>query len=144
MRSVWILVCIIFWAPAQAQNTSTAEFICSDVTDTLERKRCVDKAIEFTRGSAANEATPATSGWVSFSILSWIVYYGFGVIVGSFVYRDCGKREWLFLGIRPLWWAGLVVFNPALGVLAYWAVHYSRLAQTYLEATTPSDTQSAG
>ena len=64
----------------------------------------------------------------------WIVYYGFGLIVGSYIYRDAKKRPWVFLGIRPIWWGLLAAFEPAIGLIAYWATHYSRLSQNYSEA----------
>lgn len=65
----------------------------------------------------------------------WIVYYGFGLLIGRYIYRDAKAREWIFLGIRPIWWGALALFEPAFGLLVYWALHYSRFAQSYQEAT---------
>jgi hypothetical protein len=117
-----------------------ATFICSDVTNGNERTQCIEKAEAFTK--VANEPVRETPFWVSWiwPVGWWVLYYGFGLIVGGYVYRDAKKRDWVFLGIRPVWWAILVLFDPALGVVAYWAAHYSKLAQTYSEATAPEIT----
>jgi hypothetical protein len=82
-----------------------------------------------------------TSSWYSFiwPLGWWVAYYGFGLIIGSFVLRDAKNRIWLFLGIRPIWWLFLVLFDPALGLLAYWATQYSKLAQNYSEAIATRD-----
>jgi surface polysaccharide O-acyltransferase-like enzyme len=65
----------------------------------------------------------------------WVVYYAFGLLIGRYIYRDATEREWVFMGIRPVWWALLALFDPAFGLLVYWALHYSKLAQSYHEAT---------
>ena len=67
----------------------------------------------------------------------WVVYYAFGLLIGRYIYRDARSREWTFLGVRPVWWGAMALFEPAFGILAYWAVHYSKLAQSYQEATAP-------
>lgn len=123
-----------------AAGTSPADFICGDVTDQLQKQQCIEKAQHFTRDFGVERVTKETPFWVGWiwPMGWWLVYYGFGLVIGSYVYRDAKKRDWVFLGIRPLWWVVLVLFEPALGLLAYWAAHYSKLAQTYAEASPQS------
>jgi hypothetical protein len=73
----------------------------------------------------------------------WVFYYAAGLVIGRYIYRDAKQRDWVFLGIRPGWWAIITLFDPAFGVLVYWAAHYSRLAQSYQEASG-SPPQSVG
>jgi len=68
-----------------------------------------------------------------------MIYYGFGAVIGRFVYRDARSRSWLVLGIRPLWWGFLPVFEPALGLLGYWAMHYSALVRDRSESNNAID-----
>jgi len=58
----------------------------------------------------------------------WLVaYYGIGLIIARWVFIDARARSWLAFRIRPVWWAVICVIDPALGILAYWLIHYSRL-----------------
>jgi hypothetical protein len=110
--------------------------ICGGVSDASEFRQCMENAHTLLRDEA-ERSTRNTPYWVSWiwPVGWWLVYYGFGLIIGGYVYRDAKKREWVFLGIPPIWWMVLILFDPALGILAYWAAHYSKLAQTYSEAT---------
>jgi hypothetical protein len=75
--------------------------------------------------------------------IGFALYCVLGLIIARYIYRDAANRDWAFLGIRPIWWAALSVLNPAMGILVYWATHYSRLVQSYAEAVelgaTPRD-----
>lgn len=120
---------------AQAADSSIASFICEVVTDDREQAQCLERASAVTKGSSTtDEGAPV---WFSplLSLVWWIVYYGLGLLIGWYLYRDARRREWIFLGIRPVWWAALALFQPAMGLLVYWALHYSKFAQNYYEAT---------
>jgi lysylphosphatidylglycerol synthetase-like protein (DUF2156 family) len=135
---ILLIVALLVPSLASPSDFSPESFICGGVTDEAQHHECVEKAKFLAEGRSSTHAIKTTSlslswGW---AISWWLVYYGFGVIIGGYVYRDSKRREWLFLGIRPVWWAVLVILDPALGTLAYWAIHYSKLAQTYSEATT--------
>ncbi len=135
MRALIVIACL--WLPlcVQAAESSVAGFICDVVTDREERAQCMERASVVTRqdrtivheGSFPWISTIWPLGW-------WILYYGFGLLIGRYIYRDAKEREWVFLGIRPLWWSAVALFQPAMGLLVYWAVHYSKLAQSYHEA----------
>jgi hypothetical protein len=56
-------------------------------------------------------------------------YYVVGLAFARFVYVDAKGREWLAFRVRPFWWSALCLFNPAMGALVYWVLHYSRLAR---------------
>jgi hypothetical protein len=135
-----MLFCLLFSASSQAVDPSAAEHICSGVTDTSEQRQCLEKA------AATPQARDVTSPSERQSVSSfiwpvgwWIAYYGFGLLIGSYIYRDAAKRSWVFLRIRPIWWGLLAVFDPAIGLIAYWAAHYSRLSQNYDQAVAPQD-----
>ena len=57
----------------------------------------------------------------------WILYYGIGVVVGIFVYRDAKTRPTLAMNIRPFWWGAITVFEPPFGLLVYWVLNHSNL-----------------
>jgi len=120
-----------------AAEVSLPEFICSDVSDASEYAKCVERATVATKQNAASSSRDAFSLSVLWPGVWWLVYYGSGLIIGGYIYRDAKRREWLVLGIRPFWWTVLTVFSPAFGVLVYWAVHYSKFAQSYPEDGTP-------
>jgi len=65
---------------------------------------------------------------VSLALLLTFAHYAFGLLVGAAVYRDARRRSWLVLGLGPLWWGAMCVFSAVIGLLAYWLMHYSRLA----------------
>lgn len=135
MRNVLLIICLSLCSSAHAADSSLANFICDPVTDVADRAQCIERAVVVTRHDTdkISEGFPWLSmvwpvGW-------WIVYYAFGLLIGRYIYRDARAREWMFLGIRPLWWGALALFEPAFGLLVYWALHYSRFAQSYHEAT---------
>jgi hypothetical protein len=122
---------------AFASETTRASFICDGVTDAKQQHDCVTKAALFTEDRDSGRSVKETPFWVSWiwPVGWWLLYYGLALVIGGYVYRDAKKREWLVLGIRPLWRLVLVLFDPALGVFAYWAAHYSKIAQSFAEAT---------
>ena len=137
MRFILLVMCLAFCSGAHAADSSLANFICDPVTNAADRAQCIERAAVVTRHEPGkiSEGVPWFSmiwpvGW-------WVVYYGFGLLIGRYIYRDARGREWTFLGIRPVWWGALALFEPAFGLLVYWALHYSKFAQSYHEATAP-------
>ncbi len=137
MRAIIVVACL--WLPlcVQAADSSVAGFICDVVTNGEERALCVERASVVTR----QDRTTIHEGgvpWLStiWPIGWWVLYYGFGLLIGRYIYRDAKEREWIFLGIRPLWWTAMALFQPAMGLLVYWALHYSKFAQSYDESTS--------
>lgn len=138
MRTILLIMFLSFCSGAQAaSDSSLANFICDPVTDAADRAQCLERASVVTRHEAGR--TSERSPWLSmvWPLGWWVVYYAFGLLIGSYIYRDARTREWIFLGIRPVWWGVLVFFEPPFGLLVYWAVHYSKFAQSYHEATAP-------
>jgi hypothetical protein len=135
MRIVLLIAWMSFSLAADAADSSIAEFICDPVTDTGQRGQCMERASIATR----HDTVKVSEGLPWFSMIWpvgwWVVYYAFGLLIGRYIYRDAKEREWLFLGIRPVWWTVLALFEPPFGLLVYWALHYSKFAQTYQEAT---------
>ena len=144
MRLIALVACTLVNCGALAADSSLADFICDPVTKASERAQCVERAAVIVRGdkSEMSEGIPWTSiVWPSW----WVVYYAFGLLIGRYIYRDARAREWLFLGVRPVWWGLLAVFEPPFGLLVYWALHYSKFAQSYHEATaSPNSAPGAG
>src|SRR4030095_11561927 len=140
MRTILLIMCLTFCLGAQAADSSLANFICDPVTSAADRAQCIERASVVTR----HEAEKVSEGFPWLSMvwpIGWGVgYHGFGLLIGSDIYRDASAREWIFLGIRPTWWGALALFQPAFGLLVYWAVHYSKFAQSYHEATAPQAT----
>jgi len=137
MRTILLIICLSLCLGAHAANSSLANFICDPITDVADRTQCIERASVVTRHEMGNisEGLPWLSmvwpvGW-------WVIYYAFGLLIGRHIYRDAIAREWLFLGIRPIWWGVLALFQPAFGLLVYWAFHYSKFAQSHHEATAP-------
>lgn len=137
MRAFLVILCLSFSAGADAAGSSLANFICEPVTVVADREQCAERASVVLRED--KEEIPKGFPWFSmiWSYGWWIVYYAFGLLIGRYIYRDAKTREWLLLGIRPVWWGVAPIFEPVLGLLLYWAVHYSKFAQSYHEATAP-------
>ena len=144
-RIALLITCLLISLSARAADASFADFICNPVTNAEERAQCLERASVVTR----NESSKISQGPAEFLLSMiwpvgwWVIYYSFGLLIGRYVYRDAKQREWIFLGIRPVWWGVLAFFDAAFGLLAYWAFHYSKFAQSYHEATTPPATASA-
>ncbi|MCP5305511.1 MAG: hypothetical protein H6953_08685 [Chromatiaceae bacterium] len=135
MRMVFAAVVLLLTAQAAFATNKAAEFICNEIADAEKYARCVNKADAVAEGATSRHQTSGSSGWSAFfwPVSWWVAYYAFGLILGSYVYRDARRRDWLFLAVRPFWWLVLVILDPAFGLLAYWLVHYSKLSQNYAE-----------
>jgi hypothetical protein len=140
MRTLLLIMCLSLCLEARAADSSLANFICDPVTNAADRAQCIERAAVVTRHDTGK--TSERYPWVSiiWPLGWWVVYYGFGLLIGRYIYRDAKARDWIFLGIRPAWWGLLALFEPAFGLLVYWAVHYSKFAQSFHEATARAET----
>jgi hypothetical protein len=134
MRTILLILCLSLCVRAHAADTSLANFICDPVADVGDRARCIERASVVTRHETGKISQ---APWLSmvWPLGWWVIYYAFGLLIGRYIYRDARAREWILLGIRPVWWGVLALFEPAFGLLVYWAVHYSKFAQNHHEAT---------
>lgn len=108
--------------------------VCDHIRDATDRYTCETRIRSLAPSPAADRSNQVpVYGTVPLSgVLSWwALYYGFGFIVGALVIRDARRRQWLALRIRPIIWGSMCVVDPVLGLLAYWAIHYSRLCPRY-------------
>lgn len=85
------------------------------------RKGVVDGIRQSPRSEQSLLLTMVFSWWW------WVLYYGVGVIVGIFVYRDAKTRPKLAMNIRPFWWCAITILDAPLGVLVYWVSNHSNL-----------------
>jgi hypothetical protein len=142
IRPIITVILFLLSVIAQAEDSGVAMYVCQDISDAKERELCVSRATQTisdkNRVVSSRESSGVSLGF--FSIFWpwawWALYYGFGLLIGLYLFRDCKSREWVFLGIRPIIWLLLAVFNPGLTLIAYWLMHYSRFAMTYSEAKT--------
>lgn len=64
-----------------------------------------------------------------FSYAVNFAYYVIGLIVGILIFRDARARTNLVLNVPPLLWGAIAFVDPALGILVYWGVHYSKFSE---------------
>jgi hypothetical protein len=87
------------------------------------------------------QGRPMTRGEHSFFLMAifkwgwWIAYYGLGLIIGTFIYRDAKAQRQRALNINPIWWCLLAVFDALLGLLVYWVLHHSSLRRNASDLT---------
>lgn len=144
MKAIQIIITIFLLhsSTAYAEDSGAAMYICQGISDEKEQNLCISRATQtindITRVVPSRESKGTSLGF--FSILWpwawWLLYYGFGVLIGLYLFKDSKSREWVFLGIRPILWLLLAAFNPGLTLIAYWLMHYSRFALSYSEAIT--------
>jgi hypothetical protein len=135
MRTILLIMGLCLCLQAHGADSSLANFICDPVTDVADRAQCIERASVVTRHETGKISQGFPWGSVVWPFGWWVVYYAFGLLIGRYIYRDASARQWIFLGIRPVWWGGLALFEPAFGLLVYWALHYSKFSQSYHEAT---------
>jgi hypothetical protein len=127
----------------EAQPRVSWDEVCSHIQDRQDLETCRTKVRELGSAPAAQPAAggiPVRTSLPWSGVLSWwVIYYGFGVILGRAVFVDARRRDWLVLQIRPIWWGALCVVDAAFGVLVYWMVHYSRLAPRFPSAPEPPE-----
>lgn len=149
-KKILVITIILFISSAvHAEKSGLAMYICQDISDKTEKELCIDRATTTIRDKT-NIITGSGSKGISLGFFSifwpwawWGLYYGLGFLIGLYIFKDSKSREWVFLGIRPIYWLILAVFDPAIGIIAYWLLHYSRFSMSYAEAITsvkdPSD-----
>lgn len=113
-----------------------ASEVCGHIRDTNDRAQCERQLAEASsreraegRGKAPGLLGLWASSYTSLVFLWYGAYYLTGLVFARFVYVDARKREWLAFRIGPLWWAAACAFEPVLGALVYWTLHYSRLVR---------------
>lgn len=144
MKFVVLMLGVMLSAPVHAAEASWADYICAEVSDSAERAECTERAEKVT-GDSQKSNSRTTVPWYSmfWPFGWWVIYYAVGLLIGRYIHRDAKRRDWIFLGIRPVWWSALALFDPAIGLLVYWATHYSKLAQSYHEATLSPATETS-
>jgi hypothetical protein len=142
MRQILIVIILILSPAVHADNSGSAMYVCQGISDAKEKELCISRA-EQTISDRNSAITSGASRGISLGWFSlfwpwawWAFYYGFGLLIGLYLFRDSKSREWVFLGIRPILWLLLAVFNPGITLIAYWLMHYSRFALSYSEAIT--------
>jgi len=114
--------------------------ICDGFSIESERSACYTKVLEADarlsapKGFRSKDEFGFAIGMFVLSYGWYALYFGFGLVVATFVYRDARRRPWLVLRLSPILWAGLALIDPPIAVLAYWAMHYSPLAKNLTEA----------
>jgi hypothetical protein len=78
--------------------------------------------------SRANQEKHSVFLTMFFSWGTNLAYYAIGIVFAVLIHRDARRRTTLVMNIGPVWWALIAVFDPALGVLAYWVIHYSKIS----------------
>jgi hypothetical protein len=107
----------------------TPNELCAQISDESARSSC-ESAIVSARATSPGGTSSFTSiSLGGFALIWYVAYYSIGFIFARFVYLDAKRREWLAFRVRPLWWGALCIFDPAVGALVYWVLHYSRLAR---------------
>jgi hypothetical protein len=105
--------------------------VCDHIKDRADRATCEERVTAAARTQSSPDASPGipirSSMPLSLYMLWLVAYYGIGLIIARWVFIDARARSWLAFRIRPVWWAVICVIDPALGILAYWLIHYSRL-----------------
>ncbi len=137
MRFLILFVSFMLISPADALDSRNATFVCAHISNQTERKECTERAAAARDGIAASSWEVIPSSITLVFAIAWpIIYFGIGLVVARYIYRDAKNREWVFLGIRPVWWAVLTAFQPVMGILTYWATNYSRLTRGYFESVS--------
>lgn len=140
MIQIIITIFLLFSSTAHAVDSGAAMYICQGISNEKEQNLCVSRATQtindIGRVVPSRESKGMSLGF--FSIFWpwawWFLYYGFGILIGLYLFKDSKSREWIFLGIRPILWLLLAAFNPGLTLIAYWLMHYSRFSMSYSEA----------
>ncbi len=142
MKRIVIIAVLLISSIAQAENTSLAMYVCQGISNADEKELCISRATQ-TITDQSRVAKIHESAGISLGIFSvlwpwawWVLYYGLGLLIGLYIFKDSKSREWVFLGIRPIFWLILAVFDPAIAIIAYWLLHYSRFSMSYSEAVT--------
>ena len=140
MKIIIMTIILLISSAVQAEKSGLAMYICQDISNEKEKELCINRATQ-TISDNTSIVTGSGSKGISLGLLSifwpwawWVLYYGFGFIIGIYLFKDSRSREWVFLRIRPVYWLLFAVFSPGMAVIAYWLMHYSRFSMSYSEA----------
>ena len=133
MRMLRVSALVLMVALGGCVTTYTPEpsEVCAHISDATERSVCDSNLVAALAQARSDTPRPAaiSSGAAWLALLWYPVYYAIGIAFGLFVYRDAKRREWLAFRVRPFWWGAVCLFDPAIGALVYWVLHYSRLVR---------------
>ncbi|MCU7829731.1 MAG: hypothetical protein KZQ85_11755 [Candidatus Thiodiazotropha sp. (ex Myrtea sp. 'scaly one' KF741663)] len=123
MKTILIVIAIIISLLVLSQMFSTSP-VSSDVVQ-LDGSVIDDDSVKY---QSSESDKPSLLVQIIVSWWLYILYYAVGVVFAVFIYRDAKKVKKLVLNIGPVWWGVLAVYEPPLGVLVYWILHYSKLS----------------
>jgi hypothetical protein len=135
------LLCVLLLATAVSgcgvvSYSPPASEVCGHLQDTNDRAQCERQLAEASsreRAEGRGKAPGLLGLWASSATglyFLWLgAYHLTGLVFAGYVYVDARKREWLAFRIGPFWWAAVCVFEPVMGALVYWTLHYSRLVR---------------
>ncbi len=133
MRNICLIALFLLATLGGCVSTYTppSSDVCADISDDVEQSICESRVAEYaSRGRAGSASVGMAALGVAWLPFLWYgLYYVTGFVFARFVYVDAKGREWLAFRIKPLWWGAVCVFDPAVGALLYWVLHYSRLAR---------------
>ena len=72
-----------------------------------------------------------TPFYLSYSTVAIIFFFArvlVGIIAGRLVFVNACRKVGVTFAIPPFWWGIVVFVEPAVGLLAYWVIHYSAIA----------------
>lgn len=110
--------------------------VSSSDDDGQREIRITEKQLkELLSGSNTTNSTAAKVS-INFAFLSWvfnILYQIVGIIIGVYIYKNAKRRQKLWGNLHPLIWAAIAIVDPALGLLAYWLIHYSKFSKASVD-----------
>jgi hypothetical protein len=112
-------------------SSEQPEDVCGHIRDQDDKAECDRRAGQrFSRADQGSLWDAVwSSGFSGISTMWYLTYYLVGLVFSVFVYRDAKQREWRTFRIPALWWGAACLFQPAMGAIAYWVMHYSRLSR---------------
>jgi hypothetical protein len=128
------LCCSVVGCNTRVSSSQPLTDVCGHIRDQDDKRECERRALTaIAQPQAGSQEAPAQAfgaSWFSGITMVWyLLYYAVGLVFGIFVYKDAQRREWRTFHIPPFGWGAACLFEPALGSLAYWVLHYSRLAR---------------
>ena len=129
------VVALVLLLPVAATGTRVSsepvDDVCGHIRDQDDKAECNRRAeLRFARADRGSFwDTFWSSGFSGISTAWYLTYYLVGLVFSVFVYRDAQQREWRTFRIPAIWWGAACLFQPAMGAIAYWVMHYSRLSR---------------
>ena len=139
MKHIILVITLLISLSAQADTPNQALYVCQGISNHEEKELCISKATQIMDDRTTTTTIHESLGVSISMIWPWIwwgLYYILGFIIGLYLFKDSRSRDWVFLGIRPIIWLTLAIFQPVIAIIAYWLLHYSRFSMSYSEAVT--------